>query len=196
MAWPCARLEAGAPLDLENEQVILKKMLLGSDEQGPVPESDASDPDGLPVSDCIRYALTAWLDEAFLRSSPVLHGWTSNRLEMLLYGSRDASWKFWNEATEASARAGPDLEVFFLCVMLGFRGDWGETPAKLADWIHKARERLTAARPRLWQAPAELEPPTDVPPLRGLEGMHRMVFVCGMSLMLLIPLIIVAVARQ
>src|SRR5262249_52283168 len=69
----------------------------------------------------IRYALVCWLDEIFILDSSWKDQWSERSLEVDLYNSRERAWKFWEQADRASARPSTDaLEVFFLCVMLGF----------------------------------------------------------------------------
>src|SRR5439155_11845235 len=80
----------------------------------------------------IRYALVCWLDEIFILDSPWKDQWSERSLEIDLYNSRERAWKFWEQADNASARPTTDaLEVFFLCVMLGFRGNKVDSPDDL-----------------------------------------------------------------
>jgi type VI secretion system protein ImpK len=139
----------------------------------------------------IRYALTCWLDELFTSYSPWSNAWAAQRLEASLYGTDDRSWKFWEHARQALDRPGSDaLEVYFLCVMLGFRGELAQSPDNLRSWLTASQARLANQARTAGGPPAESHVSTHVPPLRGREIMQRMVFVCGMTMVVLIPFIV------
>jgi type VI secretion system protein ImpK len=195
------RLERGLSPDFELEQMELKR-LLGS-------EGDArrlSDYGGESVighsvgvarsaqrgSDAflgIRYALVCWLDELFVLDSAWSTEWNERKLEVALYGTNDRAWKFWEQARRAETQPGGDaLEVFFLCVMLGFRGDLREDATKLQAWVAGTQIRVAKSQAQEWQVPPELQPPTNVPPLRGRDRLQRMVLIVGLVLLIVIPL--------
>src|SRR5437762_2895951 len=74
----------------------------------------------------IRYALACWLDEIIIQDDiPWKAPWNENKLEESdsLFRTNDRAWKFWEQAKLAAARSLRDAqEVFYLCVLLGFRG--------------------------------------------------------------------------
>jgi type VI protein secretion system component VasF len=86
------------------------------------------------------------------------------------------------------------LEVFYLCAMLGFRGELGDAPEKLANWQAAASARLS--RVPAWTPPPALDPPTDVPLLRGRAKLQRMVFVAGLALLLILPALAFYLVQQ
>jgi type VI secretion system protein ImpK len=200
------RLEAGEKLNIEVEQAGLKAMLLTELEAqrwldfGPDTPRDKSrggEAEGADVGFLgIRYALTCWLDELFILYSPWERTWTERKLEANLYGTNDRAWRFWEQARQAENRAGASaLEVFYLCVVLGFRGELLESPDKLQVWLSATQARL-ALEHKPWPAPPELEPPTFVPPLRGRDKLQRMVLACGFVFLLLVPLLAFLLVRQ
>jgi len=71
-----------------------------------------------------RYALTSWIDEVLLDTAwSGRDWWNNNVLEAELFRTRDCSEQFFVRAEQA--RGLPDtqaLEVFYDCVVLGFRG--------------------------------------------------------------------------
>jgi type VI secretion system protein ImpK len=100
-------------------------------------------------------------------------------LEIELFNSRQCNEKFFLKAQQATTVAGRDaLEVFYVCVILGFRGlyqdaDAGSViapslnlPISLAEWA-----RQTSLSVRLGQGRDPLSPPTTevhgAPPLRS-----------------------------
>src|SRR4051794_35802885 len=116
------RVARGEPLILENEQALLKKMLLSKSEAMHWPDygGDATslpaklDVHGRPSSTSasetaflgIRYALVCWLDEIFLVDSLWESRWNESKLELALYGTNDRAWQFWEQARLAETRPG------------------------------------------------------------------------------------------
>jgi type VI secretion system protein ImpK len=123
-----------------------------------------------------RYALVYWIDEILINSKwAYASDWRDHILEWEFFRDRLGGEQFYEKAREASARSDTDpLEVFLICVALGFRGALaGETEA-LRTWAENAHRRISSANP-----PAERflpeEPRGDDPlegplPLRPLPG--------------------------
>ena len=88
------------------------------------------------------------------------------------------------------------LEVFFLTVMLGFRGDLRDDREKLRSWAEMAGKRIAREQGKEWQGPAELDPVTNVPPLRGRERLQRMVLVAAGFVLFLIPLLAIYIVNK
>ncbi len=200
------RLLRGERLVLENEQATLQRLLLPAGEAQRWPEyggqSPAStEPTDLHAADVhagtgprlflgVRYALVCWLDELFLVGSPWEKQWNEKKLEAALYASNDRAWRFWEQARLAEARPdGTALVGFFLCVMLGFRGDLRDDPAALQAWLDATRIRLHRGNRTAWSKPPELQPRTLVPPLRGQERLRRMIYSGGLLLLVLLPIL-------
>lgn len=74
--------------------------------------------------DLSKYALVSWIDEMLVETNWASREWWSNNvLEMDLFRSRLCSEQFFVNAKEASTLARRDaLEVYYVCVVLGFRG--------------------------------------------------------------------------
>jgi type VI secretion system protein ImpK len=135
----------------------------------------------------IRYALTCWLDEIMIdcTRSDWVQKWQAKALENDLYQTRDRAWKFWEQARKAETLKGSDaLEVFFLCVMLGFRGEMRDQPDKLRSSVKVMQTRLAQSQDREWQPPPGQDPATNVPPLRGWDKRQRMVTSWAISLLI------------
>jgi len=78
-----------------------------------------------PESQLARYALISWIDEMLGVEAPWPHRewWQSNTLEWEAFKTQDRSEQFYLKAKEAGALRQKDaLEVFYVCVVLGFRG--------------------------------------------------------------------------
>lgn len=199
------RLSMGEEPQFEIEQAALKGLLLSDIEARHWADfgGDAGQDLGLegrPRSDRaflgIRYALTCWVDELFTLNSPWASRWNERKLEVALYATNDRAWKFWEQARLAEARAGTDaIEAFYLCVMLGFRGELREEPERLSAWGAAARAQIGRGRGGDWPYPPELEPPSNVPPLSGASKLRRMILTGGVVLLIIVPLMAVLVQR-
>jgi type VI secretion system protein ImpK len=193
----------GADLDMLTEQSNLKGLLLSDLEAkrftdyGGDKTSDHSSAgrslDGGRRSSAdmflgIRYALVCWLDEIFIADSPWSEEWKEHTLEQSLYSSRERAWWFWEQARKAEARPGGDaLEVCYLCVMLGFRGELRHDPDKLQGWIAASQTRIARGQEKEMAGPAETEPPVNVPPRYGQDRFQRMVLWAALLVLVMIP---------
>jgi len=86
--------------------------------------------------------------------------------------------------------------VFFLCAVLGFRGEWAEDPTQLRAWLGTTRERLVKSLRKEWAGPPALDPPARVPPRYGKARLRRMALIAAVTVMLVIPVAVFLVARQ
>jgi type VI secretion system protein ImpK len=198
------RLERGEPLDFHREWVRLKRLLVDEtagrwDEAGAGdPPTGAAEPRGGEANGHtgdpflgVRYALVCWLDELFTLASPWESQWNEHKLEVELYGTNDRAWKFWEQAHRAEARPGTSaLEVYYLCVLLGFWGELLGEPDRLHAWVSAAKLRLGQIRELEWPYSSELDPPPNVPPLRGREQLQRMLLAGGTLLLVLVPVVV------
>lgn len=196
------RLEREENLDFPSEQAKLKELMLtetasrgwrdfGSDiadvsqMASRIGGSSRRNPDQFLG---IRYVLACWLDELFIVDSPWDAQWNEHKIEETLYGTNDRAWMFWEQAKLAEARQGTDaLEVFYLCVMLGFRGDLRDDREKLKTWTEVAGKRIARDQNKEWPSPAELDVVTNVPPLHGREKLQRMAMVAAGFVLMVIP---------
>jgi type VI secretion system protein ImpK len=205
-----ARLERGERPDLEQEQAILKDLLLSDFEslrwaefggdaanrnlnearaQGQTQSPDERQ-HGADHFLGIRYLLACWLDELFSNESPWGTRWNERKLEKELYGTNDRAWRFWDQAATARSRPGTDaLEVAYLCVALGFRGKYRGDQQRLRTWIDSAKRRLGQVDDATWKAAVDYRPPAAVPPLAGRRKLHRMALTAWVALLVLIPIL-------
>ncbi len=128
-----------------------------------------------------KYGLVSWIDEVLIDAS--WNGskwWNENKLETEIYNTNDREWKFYSEAREATKLSRRDaLEVFYVCVVLGFRGLYRDPvaaaqnaevlqlPADLETWAKQTSMaiQLGQGRPPISDAsvPIEGAPPLDGP---------------------------------
>src|SRR5262245_62353649 len=152
--------------------------MLGS-ASAPAPWGTESDPSAsIAGSDRgflgMRYALACWLDEILIEAG--WREWDENKLESALYRTNIRYSNFWSQARLADAlpAAVDAQECFLLCVLLGFRGELGEQPDKLREWVSATRTRVTRGLGKDLPALPEKSPVTDVPPLLGIEKYRKM----------------------
>lgn len=130
--------------------------------------------------DLAKYALVSWIDEMLLDAPWTGRDWWANNvLEVELFNTRLCNEQFFLKAREAATLSNRDaLEVFYNCVVLGFRGLYQDPnlaamlthahglPEDLSAWTRQAALaiRLGQGRPPLAKAQRELG---GAPPLRS-----------------------------
>lgn len=141
-----------------------------------------------------KYALVAWIDDVLIEAPwEGRKWWKENALEVELFNTRDRATLFYTNAKDAAAMTRRDaLEVFYVCVVLGFRGLYRDQasafladqlglPPDLESWAKQAAKsiQLGQGRPPIAEAPR----PTDegAPPL---EGKYRLVGAALMGIVL------------
>ena len=145
-----------------------------------------------------KYALVAWIDETLTQAEwNARKGWREKTLENSYFKSDDAAIQFFVKAREAQEFANKDaLEVFYICVMVGFRGIYsgskgGETAehynldANLDTWIERTANTIRGKPER----PRPLPPPQSIDVALAHEARYQFL---GMSLLtvVLVPAMI------
>jgi hypothetical protein len=143
------------------------------------------------------YALASWVDELFTLNSPVAARWNERKFEVEFFSTNDRAWRFWEQARLAGDRPDDDeLEVFYLCAILGFRGEWVEDSTRLRAWLGATRERLVKGLRQEWAGPPALDAPARVPPRYGKARVRRMAICAGLAGLLCIPAAVLLIVRQ
>src|SRR5262249_27525799 len=107
-----------------------------------------------------------------------------------LYGTNDRAWKFWHQAGLGQRRQGGDaLEAYYLCVLLGFRGDGPGQPQTLQSWRDTIQGQLMKDQTEAWPAPPEQPLNLNLTPLQGQERLRRAVMALLPTVGLLITLV-------
>lgn len=176
-------------VDPEREQMYIKDKLSKAENAGLAPT----------VWKPAKFALVAWIDEVLIDAS--WNGsvwWNDNVLEFEFFRTRDRGTVFYTNATEVQRSQGQRdaLEVYYLCVFLGFRGlyrdpaaagniaeHWG-LPRRLEDWVEQVAMAVTARKlPALETAGV---PGPGAPPLEGRTTMFKLLLLLAISIGLLI----------
>jgi type VI secretion system protein ImpK len=126
-----------------------------------------------------KYALVAWIDEVLIDAPwDGNQWWNENALEFEYFQTHDRHDRFYSQAEEAAKLPKKDaLEVFYVCVVLGFRGLYRTAsgaslaeqlgmPPDLESWARKTAMaiQLGQGRPPIV---AGARRGTGAPPLEG-----------------------------
>jgi type VI secretion system protein ImpK len=134
-----------------------------------------------PDAELAKYAIVCWIDEMLVAEAPWQGGewWKNNALEWEYFKTQDRSEQFYLKAKEASSLRRKDaLEVFYVCVVMGFRGLYRDPnraaaftealqlPPDLDTWARQAAMaiQLKLGRPPISEVSVPLE---GAPPLNG-----------------------------
>jgi len=136
------------------------------------------------------YPLVCWIDEIMTDDERLGHAWNENKLEGEWFGSNDRAWMFWRQAALAETIGRrDDLAIFYLCVQLGFTGQYRTEPEKLAAWSHRTQAALGLVPELQLPFRNDLAPATDAPPLVGAAALRRASHVAWMSAVVLLPVL-------
>ena len=136
------------------------------------------------------FAVVVYVDESVLNSrNPAFAEWHRMPLQEEFYGGHVGGETFFQDLQAALAR--PDgiqtadlLEVYYLCLLLGYRGRYGAGGAgevsalanMIRDKVRRIRGQSMVLSPH-WELPAEAPPP-----LRKDPWISRLMFVAGVVL--------------
>ena len=115
-----------------------------------------------------HFAVVAFLDEVVLNSNdPVRVEWERQTLQEELSGKTEAGLVFFEKLESFLARRDSQhladlLEIYLLCMLLGFQGRYSAAPGELDALVERARKRIDRIRGRS----ARLSPGGDLPPER------------------------------
>jgi len=90
----------------------------------------------------IQYALVAWIDEQCI-SLPWQGSdwWKNNSLEVATFRTKNSHNDFYVHAEEAVRKNDVNaIEIFFLCVVLGFRGIYIDLRSNNPEYVQRAQE--------------------------------------------------------
>jgi type VI secretion system protein ImpK len=164
------------PTDAESFRAHLKQLIAAADQ-------DARQA-GYAQGDVryVLYAIVAFVDESILNSAqPMFRDWARRPLQDELFGGHVGGEAFFQYLQQLMTRdPSPDLadvlEVYLLCLLLGFQGRYSATNRdELGLWTSRVRDQVTRIRggvPPLapdWAIPAgEIMPRMSDPWLRRL----------------------------
>jgi type VI secretion system protein ImpK len=181
-------------VDPEREQMLIKDRLSKAENAGLAAN----------VWKPAKFALVAWIDEVLIDAS--WNGsvwWNDNVLEFEFFRTHDRGTVFYTNAAEVQRSQGQRdaLEVYYLCVFLGFRGlyrdpatavgiaeHWG-LPRRIEDWVEQTAMAVTARTlPKLETAGV---PGPGAPPLEGSTVMFTWLLMLAISVGLVFAAVLV-----
>jgi type VI secretion system protein ImpK len=141
------RANRQGPTDAESFRAHLKQLIGRADQDARQAGYSQGD---------VRYALyavVAFVDESILNSAqPMFRDWPRRPLQDELFGGHVGGEAFFQYLQQLMTRdASPDLadvlEVYLLCLLLGFQGRYSATNRdELGLWTSRVREQLTRMR--------------------------------------------------
>lgn len=153
MYWACAdALTLGSQIGQAAElppPEVLERRIAGVFDQ----TAERARSAGIPEEDITeaRYALCAFLDEKILSAEwPGRQAWTAQPLQLTYFNENTAGEGFFQHlnALEATPRRLHVLQIYYLCLTLGFRGQYAvRGGAGLGDVVDEVGKRLSRALP-------------------------------------------------
>ena len=110
------RIDDGQAVSPQEEQRLIESLIRQADEMLGLNSAEWHQ---------AKYALVAWIDEMLVDAHvwPGLDWWRENVLEWNLFKTRRCNEMFYVRANESVNQSAFDaLEVYYVCVLLGFRG--------------------------------------------------------------------------
>jgi type VI secretion system protein ImpK len=151
--------------------------------------------DGHDIRDT-HFAVVALLDSVVLHSNdPVRAAWESRLLQEELFDKTYAGEEFFHKLAQFQSRRDSEqlaqiLEVYLLCLLLGFEGKYaGGMRAELDGIIERTRRRIENIKGRSSQispagVPAGDAAPAEVPQNRGTDR-FRLIVLCAIAVTVL-----------
>ena len=159
-------------------------------------ERDARDA-GYPGRDVrlALFAVVAFLDEAVLNSAaPVFAGWSGRLLQQELFGANVAGEAFFGHLDQLlerddSAELADVLEVFHLCLLLGYRGRHAGQDGALQQLVRRTGERIARIRGQRGELAPAWRPPDDRPTVAPRDPWVRRLAVAAAAVVALAVLL-------
>jgi type VI secretion system protein ImpK len=195
------RIDRGQQCDPAEEKAkIVKRFDAASAQLGQSPD----------WNDLARYAMYAWIDSELAKVRPWegREWWQSHSLELDYWGQGLANVVFFERAQEAAKQPSKDaLEVFYVCVVLGFRGFYENLPeadkvriieslglpTDLRSWVSQYAHTIRLGR----ELPAitDSRRPADVaPPRYGKQTLLGTVVLFGIVASIAVAVLLVVIS--
>jgi type VI secretion system protein ImpK len=174
-----------SPHDLRQRIVDVLDRMVGAARAARVPEQEIAE---------ARYALVAFIDEQVLKSSwPGRVEWMNQPLQLQLYREVTAGENFFARMRALLNHGGHEfaLEIYYLCIALGFRGAYGVTgnAAAIASFADAAKERVTQRLPSAQKLSPHAMPKDRAKAQRGNRGL-LVGLVAGCAVMVTVVIVV------
>jgi type VI secretion system protein ImpK len=145
------------------------------------------------------YAFIAFLDESVLNSGQAMFAnWPQQPLQEEIFGDHVAGENFFRHLSELLTRQDSEdladlLEVYLLCLLLGFRGKYGANPGALHGVTAAVQDKLRRIRGGPYPfSPAWALPPNETVPASRDPWLPRLAIAAAAAFALLLVLQLVA----
>jgi type VI secretion system protein ImpK len=140
------------------------------------------------------YAVVAYVDETVLNSGlPAFESWARNPLQLDVFGKHVAGEAFFAYLNQILARDDSEdladlLEVYALCLLLGFRGRYGaDEQDHLETFTVRTRDRIVRIRGRATEFSTQwAPPPVTLVPTTDLLLRRLTIAACGLAVVALV----------
>jgi type VI secretion system protein ImpK len=168
------------PHDLRQRIIDVLDRMVGAARAARVPEPEIAE---------ARYALVAFMDEQVLKSSwPGRVEWMNQPLQLTLYREVTAGENFFARMRALLNHGGHEdaLEIYYLCLALGFRGAFGLSgnAAGLQSFTDAGRERVAQRLPSAAKLSPNASPRDRAREVRGNRG-ALIAFMAGCAVVVL-----------
>ncbi|MBN1610141.1 MAG: DotU/TssL family secretion system protein [Polyangiaceae bacterium] len=177
-----------APAELRQRVVTVLDNMVGRGRAAGISDADLAE---------ARYALVAFIDEQVLKSNwPGRAEWMGQPLQLDLYREYTAGENFFNRMRNLLQQGGctAALEVYYLCLVLGFRGAYGVSGDNraLASFRDAARQRVVEA----WPAGTKLGPRAEPPDRLGkTRSSHAPLIAVVVGTVLVVLFVVIGLER-
>ncbi len=146
------------------------------------------------------FATVALLDESILNlKDPVFSHWSGQPLGLEISGRHDAGEEFFQYAQQLLGRADSAevadlLEVFYLCLLLGYRGRYAFSGAgDIRAFMDKINDKIARCRGRNpWLAPQALLPADSAPPTPRDAKLKPLLLTAGLAVALAMVIFVIS----
>ena len=129
--------------------------------------------------DLAKFAITSWIDDVLIEAPwDGRSWWEENSLEFSFFRTKDRATEFYLKAKQAAEMSRRDfLEVFYICVVLGFRGLYAlsesqflaeqlQLPVTVQEWAKRTARSIQVGHGRVGIGET-VRPCPGAPPLEG-----------------------------
>jgi type VI secretion system protein ImpK len=170
----------------------VKSLLAGADRDA---RARGYDPEYVKLA---VYAYIAYLDETVLNlSQPMFQEWTRQPLQEEVFGEHMAGENFFRYIADLMARQDSGeladvLEVYLLCLLLGYRGKYGMAdPGSVQGIMMSIQQKIQRIRgSRAVLPPSWVLPPNEKVPAAADPWLRKLVLVAGATLLLALVLFV------
>lgn len=142
-----------------------------------------------------KFAVVAFIDESILNSrSDAFRDWQRSPLQVELYGGNIAGEVFFQSLEQAlrrqdSLETADLLEVFYLCLSLGYRGRYVAAPGELNAIMQAVREKISRCRGGASALSPRAELPDEAVPAAAGDALSKKLGLAAVACLIITALL-------